>query len=114
MALSVFLLKSAEDDLKDLKQYLSQEFGLTSWRASYKGIKKVIENLAHSPLSGVIPQELISIGQTQYRQVISGMNRIIYEVKLSIHDEEQIYIHVITDVRKDLKSLLIRRLLHSK
>lgn len=62
------------------------------------------------PLSGAILEELASIGQMQYRQVVSGMNRIIYEVKLSIQREEQVYIDIITDVRKDLKSLLTRRL----
>lgn len=62
------------------------------------------------PLSDTILEELASIGQMQYRQVVSGMNRIIYEVKLSIQREEQVYIDIITDVRKDLKSLLTRRL----
>ena len=34
------------------------------------------------------------------------MNRVIYEVR-----EQTVYIHIIADTRKDLQSLLIKRLL---
>ncbi len=113
MTLPVVFLKSAEDDLRGLKKYLSEEFGLTSWQNCYNQIKKAVNNISTFPLSGTIPEELASIGQMQYRQLVSGMNRIIYEVKLSIQSEEQVYIHIITDVRQDLKSLLTRRLFQS-
>jgi toxin ParE1/3/4 len=113
MAIPVVFLESAENDLRELKQYLSREFGLHTWRTSYSGIKKVIENISHFPLSGTIPEELASLGQTQYRQVVSNMNRIIYEVK-SLRKKEYIYIHIIADVRKDFKSLLTRRLFQSQ
>jgi toxin ParE1/3/4 len=113
MALPVVFLKSAEDDLRELKKYLSEEFGLTSSQNYYNQIKKAVNNISTFPLSSTIREELASIGQMQYRQVVSGMNRIIYEVKLSIQSEEQVYIHIITDVRKDLKSLLTRRLFQS-
>jgi toxin ParE1/3/4 len=36
------------------------------------------------------------------------MNRIIYEVRQDI-----LYIHIIVDARRDLKTLLIRRLLRT-
>ncbi|WP_196222186.1 hypothetical protein [Burkholderia ubonensis] len=39
---------------------------------------------------------------------IAGMNRIVYEVRGDIA-----YIHVVCDTRKDLKSILLRRLLRS-
>lgn len=113
MPIPVIILEPAESDLRELKRYLSKEFGLSSWQNSYTEIKKAIDNIAQFPSSGMIPQELASIGQMQYRQVISGMNRIIYEIKSSMQKEEKIYIHVITDVRQDLQSLLTRRLFQS-
>jgi len=41
-----------------------------------------------------------------YRQVLTGMNRIIYEVR-----GEVLYIHIVCDACKDLHSLLVRRML---
>jgi hypothetical protein len=43
---------------------------------------------------------------SQYRQILSGMNRIIYEVR-----QDTLYIHVIVDARRNMTSLLTRRLL---
>jgi len=58
------------------------------------------------PLGGNVPEELERLNLTQYRQVVSGMSRIIYEVR-----QEIIYIHIVCDTRKDMKALLTRRLL---
>ncbi len=56
--------------------------------------------------TGSILQELHALNLTQYRQVISGKNRIVYEFR-----ETTIYIHIVCDTRKDLNSLLFRRIL---
>ena len=48
----------------------------------------------------------ISLNLSQYRQVVSGLNRIIYEVR-----QDTIYIHIIVDSRRDMNALLTRRLL---
>ncbi|WP_256327215.1 hypothetical protein [Variovorax sp. EL159] len=50
------------------------------------------------PHAGRIPEELENLSTAQYRQVVSGMNRIIYEVRL-----DTAYIHLICDTRRDLK-----------
>jgi hypothetical protein len=42
---------------------------------------------------------------TQYRQILSGMNRIIYEVR-----QDAVYIHLVVDTRRDLKDVLMQRL----
>jgi hypothetical protein len=46
------------------------------------------------------------VNLTQYRQVIPGMNRIVYELR-----NEVIYIHIVCDTRRNTQSLLTRRLL---
>lgn len=109
MSVSVVFLDSAEQDLKELKTYLIRHFGKVTWSASYAKIKASVTNLQSFPLMGKVPEELESLNLTQYRQIISGMNRIIYEVR-----QQTIYIHIVCDTRKDMQSLLTRRLLRTK
>lgn len=106
MTFKVVFLQSAEEDLKELKTYLVKNFGTPAWQASYGNIKNVVDALKMHPLAGSIPQELESIGHSQYRQVLSGMNRIIYEIR-----QEVVYIHIVCDSRKEMGALLSRRLL---
>jgi hypothetical protein len=62
----------------------------------------ILESAEHDlksfPYVGSLPEEFEKLNLSQYRQVLSGMNRIIYEVRLNI-----IYIHIIMDIRRDLK-----------
>jgi plasmid stabilization system protein ParE len=106
MNFKVVILESAEHDLKELKDYITKNFSVETWQNSYDKIKTVIRNLKAFPYAGSIPEELEKLNLSQYRQVLSGMNRIIYEVR-----QDVIYIHIITDARRDLKSLLTKRLL---
>jgi plasmid stabilization system protein ParE len=104
--MKVVILESAEHDLKELKDYIIKNFSVETWQITYDKIKTAIRNLKSFPYAGSIPEELEKLNLSQYRQVLSGMNRIIYEVRLNI-----IYIHIIMDTRRDLKSLLTKRLL---
>lgn len=106
MVTRVVILESAERDLKDLRSYLVKNFSPDVWRDTYGKLKEAIRHLQHFPLSGGIPDEIEKFGLTRYRQVVSGMNRIIYEVR-----QDGIYIHMIIDVRRDMAALLTRRLL---
>ncbi|RIX76466.1 type II toxin-antitoxin system RelE/ParE family toxin [Acidovorax cavernicola] len=103
--MKVVFLRSAEADLKDLRRYLLKNFGADTWAASYEKIKQSVAMIEAHPLAGRIPEELEDLNAAQYRQVISGMNRIIYEVRVDIA-----YVHVVCDTRRDLKGLLMRRL----
>ena len=106
MSLKVVILESAEHDLNELKGYIVKNFSVDTWRNTYDKIKEVIRNLKTFPHAGSMPEEFDKLNFSQYRQVLSGMNRIIYEVR-----QDTIYIHIITDSRRDLMSLLTRRLL---
>lgn len=105
MSLVVVFLKSAERDLKELKSYLVRSFGKDAWQSGYRKIQEAVGMVQTFPLGGTIPEELERLNITQYRQVISGMNRIIYEVR-----QDTIYIHIVCDTRKDMKTLLTKRL----
>ena len=104
--MQVFILDSAEQDLKELRAYILGRFSPERWNATYGHIKEAILMLASHPLAGSMPEELVDFGASQYRQIISGKNRIIYETR-----DQAIYIHIIVDTRKDLQSHLATRLL---
>ena len=106
MSLKVVILESAEHDLKELRNYIVKNFSLKTWQNTYDKIKEFIRNLKTFPYTGSIPEEIEKLNLSHYRQVISGMNRIIYEVR-----QDTLYIHIIVDGRRDLTSLLTRRLL---
>lgn len=106
MTLKIVILESAEHDLNELRNYIVKNFSSRIWRDTYTKLKESIRNLQDFPLAGVIPEEIEKLNLSQYRQIVAGLNRIIYEVR---HDT--IYIHVIVDSRRDMNALLTRRLL---
>ena len=108
MVSRIVILEQAQQDLFKLKDYLIENFSKKTWQEIYDKIKTSIQSLRTFPESGGIPPELRDVHFTQYRQIISGMNRIIYE----IHDD-MIYIHIICDSRTDFTSLLMKRLLRN-
>lgn len=106
MKVKVVILQSAKTDIQELRTYILKNFGKLVWQASYGKIKESVALLESFPESGMIPDELERHQLRQFRQLISGMNRIIYE----IHGD-RVFIHIVCDVRLDLKALLLRRLL---
>lgn len=108
MSLQVVFLHAAEQDLRELRRYIVKQFGEESWQASYARIKAVAQLLQSSPLAGHIPDELVRLQLTQYRQIMAGKNRIIYEQRQGV-----IYIHIVCDARMEMGALLYRRLLRS-
>jgi toxin ParE1/3/4 len=101
----VVLLASAEHDLKELRRYIVKVFSVATWKNTYDKLKKSIGHLPDFPLLGGIPEELEALNSTQYRQILSGRNRIIYEIR-----QDTVFIHVIVDIRRDMVSFLMTRL----
>ena len=64
----------------------------------YRKIRDAVIRLKKFPFEGHVPDELTSLNVTQYRQVIAGMNRIVYEIRHSPS--------IVCDTRKDMQSLL--------
>lgn len=104
--MKVVILDSAEQDLKELRGYIIKEFSRDTWLKTFDKIKTSIRNLAKFPLLGAIPPELEALHLTQYRQIVSGKNRIIYEPR-----PDAVYVHMVVDARRDMKSLLLQRLM---
>ena len=104
--MKVVILDSAERDLRELRSYIVKNFSQTTWLKTYTKLKESIRHLATFPLLGAVPPELESLNLIQYRQIVSGMNCVIYEPRA-----DAVYIYMIVDARRDLKSLLMQRLL---
>ena len=104
--MKVVVLDSAEQDLKELRSYVVRNFSQTTWLKTYSKLKESIRNLATFPLLGAVPPELETLNLNQYRQIISGMNRVIYEPRT-----DAVYIYMIVDTRRDLETLLMQRLM---
>ncbi len=109
MSFSVVFLKSAEQDVKELKHYIANNFGKETWQATLGRLRDSINTLQTHPHAGKIPDELAALNPPQYRQIISGMNRIIYEIR-----QKTIYIHVVCDSRRDMQGVLNRRVLRGE
>jgi toxin ParE1/3/4 len=104
--MKVVFLKSARTDLLDLRRYLVAKFGNQTWLDTLGRIRHDVAQLEAFPHKGAVPPELAELGIPYYRQVVSGMNRILYEI-----DNEVVNIHLIVDTRRDLKDVLAKRLL---
>ena len=64
------------------------------------------EKLAVMPERGSYPKELVGLGVKEYRQVFFKPYRLIYRVM-----DADVVVYVIADGRRDMQSLLTRRLL---
>lgn len=106
--MNVVFLESAEADLKDLRRYVVKNFGREVWLSSFGKIKDAVAMIQDHPRAGRMPAELESLNIVQYRQVLSGMNRIIYEIR-----QDTVYIHIVCDTRRDLHSFLMKRIVNS-
>ena len=70
-------------------------------------IAKTIDGLSDLPNRGVHPKELAALGIRDYREVYCKPYRIIYRV---VEPEKMVYIYLIADGRRNLRTLLARRL----
>lgn len=69
-------------------------------------IQKIIDTLATSPERGSYPKELLALGIREYRQTFFKPYRVIYRII-----GQRVYVYLIADGRRDMQSLLERRLL---
>jgi plasmid stabilization system protein ParE len=106
MNFRVEILHSAKSDLKEIKSYLTRQFSTASWQQTYDSLKQALRRIETQPYAGSMPEEIERLNLSQYRQVVCGMNRIIYEVR-----DKTIYVHIIADTRKNLQSLLLKSLI---
>lgn len=104
----VLLTEGAEQDVESIHDYISEFDCVANANAVLDKLMEVVESLSKFPERGSYPKELAGLGIKEYRQTFFKPYRVIYRVT-----GRQVIIYLISDGRRDMQSLLTRRLLGS-
>lgn len=102
----VRLTEDAEQDLIDIYRYIALHDSLENADYVLDQLESLCSRLSELPDRGHVPPELDRIGVTNYREVYFKPYRVIYETI-----RQDVFIHSILDGRRDLPTLLQRRLI---
>lgn len=105
MTFQVFLTDDASRDLEELYDYIESNDSPSKADYVLDQIEKTFSSLSENPERGVYPKELLTVGLREYREIFFKPYRIIYRVMA-----ENVYVMVIVDGRRDMQTLLQRRL----
>jgi toxin ParE1/3/4 len=108
LILEVFLTDDALRDLEEIDDYICTSDSPQKADYVLQKIENVFQTLVESPKRGSYPKELLEQGIRDYREVYFKPYRIIYRVQA-----KRVYIYMIVDGRRDMQSLLSRRLLRA-
>jgi toxin ParE1/3/4 len=108
MSFSVFLTDDAACDLEELYDYIDLHDVPGKADHVLKQIDKAFHSLSENPGRGAYPRELLSIGIREYREIFFKPYRILYRII-----ENKVYILLIVDGRREMQTLLQRRLLQA-
>jgi toxin ParE1/3/4 len=108
MSFQVFLTEDAGRDLEDLLEYITWHDAPDKADHVLQQIEKAFSSLGENPHRGACPRELSSLGLREFREVFFKPYRIIYRIT-----DEKVFVLVIADGRRDMQTLLQRRLLQA-
>ncbi|MEW6078954.1 MAG: type II toxin-antitoxin system RelE/ParE family toxin [Thermodesulfobacteriota bacterium] len=106
MACKIWLTRDAAEDLNELYAWLSRYDSPQKADHVLEKIEKAFTGLTEHPDRGAYPKELLELGIREYREVFFKPYRIIYRVI-----GKNVYVLLIVDGRRDMQSVLQRRLL---
>ena len=106
MPFAVLLTNDAARDLEELYDYIALHDAPQKADYVLEQVEKAFSTLSEFPERGAYPKELVSLGIREYREIFFKPYRIIYRVI-----EKNIYVLLIVDGRRDMQTLLQRRLL---
>ncbi len=102
----VLLTEGAEQDLEAIHDYIAEFDCVANANYVLDELMVVVESLSKFPERGSYPKELAGLGIKEYRQTFFKPYRVIYRITGS-----QVVIYLIADGRRDMQSVLARRLL---
>ncbi|MHB1400518.1 MAG: type II toxin-antitoxin system RelE/ParE family toxin [Trichloromonadaceae bacterium] len=108
MSFSVYLTQNATSDLEALYEYIDGHDAPGKADHVLAEVEKIFSSLAENPHRGVFPKELLVLGIREYRELFFKPYRVIYRVV-----GNNVYVHLIADGRRDMQTLLQRRLLQA-
>jgi len=106
MSYEVSLTTDAERDLEAIYFYIAEHDSRASADRVLERLVQATDALSTSPDRGSAVNELRSLGISEYRQIFFKPYRLIYRVHA-----KQVVVYVVADGRRDMESLLARRLL---
>lgn len=105
MPYDVLLTDSAVVDLEELDEFILTNDSVESADYVLGILDEVTGTLAEHPERGNYPPELSALGIQNYREIFFKPYRVIYRAL-----EKKIYIYLVVDGRRDMQTLLQRRL----
>jgi toxin ParE1/3/4 len=106
---AVFLTNDAAHDLQDIYNFIYTNDAPARAGHVLDQIERAVNALARFPNRGNHPKELLALGMREYREVFFKPYRIIYRTI-----EKSVYVYLIADGRRDMQTLLARRLLSAE
>jgi toxin ParE1/3/4 len=102
----ILLTRGAEQDLESIHDHIAEFDSVAHADHVVDQLMNAADGLAQFPERGSHPKELLALGIKEYRQTSFKPYRVIYRVV-----GNQVVIVLIVDGRRDMQSVLARRLL---
>ena len=106
MSFEVLLTRDALRDLEEIHDYIAEHDAVAKAKHVLDRISEALESLERFPDRGAHPRELLALGIRDYRQIYFKPYRVVYRVAGT-----HVYVYLITDGRRNMQTLLQRRLL---
>ena len=106
MAFAVVLTEHVERDLEEIYRFTATSDSTGKAQKVLDALEAAAAGLAQMPERGNVPKELRSLGLGDYREIHGKPYRIIYRIL-----RRQVIVHCVADGRRDMQTLLQRRLL---
>ena len=108
MSFKVFLTADAVGDFEEIYEYIAQHDAPQKAEQVLASIEKTFKGLSESPERGAYPKDLLTLGIRDFRQIFFKPYRVIYRIM-----GDRVYVLLIVDGRRDMETLLQRRLLEA-
>ena len=107
MPYGIVLTEHAARDLEEIYDFIADHESVARADHVLTRIEEALDSLAEFPDRGRHPHELVALGITGFREVFFKPYRLIYRVV-----KRRVIVYLIADGRRDMQTLLARRLLH--
>lgn len=105
MSAEIRLSAEAEEDLLEIWAYVADHDSIERADDLLDNLEAICDSLPAAPRKGHVPKELRRIGLFEYLEIHCKPYRILYET-----NGKSVLIHAILDGRRDMETLLYRRL----
>ena len=106
MSFAFFLTDDAARELEEIYDYIAQNDAPQKAHYVLEQIDRAFLRLSKFPRRGAHPKEMLALGIREYCEIFFKPYRIIYRVM-----DKNLYVVLICDGRRDMQTLLQRRLL---